>query len=291
MGVEVNTCTSGVWNCSLCAAGMGILSAAGVALSTGLALASRSTAAAQAACCETLCHREVWSCYRVEDAIGYDGMTLTGDPVACAALQMDPTCTDMIDYDHYGRYCVVIVAGVVAGVACLSGTFASISACCIRAENIEIAERKAARRAREMENVAPSAPARSHRSKKRRPKRKPIPPPPSVKPSEEVPEWIQRVIVDTHGEAVTCSITGKLLHNAVIDPHGHTFTENAILSKLGASQLCPVNGKPLKKEQLAPNLAVRSLIEREASQLKELGEGSADEGNDGSSAQSREETA
>ncbi len=47
----------------------------------------------------------------------------------------------------------------------------------------------------------------------------------------------------------------------VIDPHGHSFEKEAILTWLKTSAICPLNNQPITPDMLVPNRALKEMIE------------------------------
>ena len=61
--------------------------------------------------------------------------------------------------------------------------------------------------------------------------------------------------------SLICSITFEVMRDPVIDKHGHTFECAAIEEWISKNNTCPLNRQPLSLEDLAPNRALKDVIE------------------------------
>ena len=66
---------------------------------------------------------------------------------------------------------------------------------------------------------------------------------------------------DLRYEAFVCPITQEIMQDPVITPHGMSFDRKAIIDWLCKDQTCPLTKKPLKKEDLITNYALKSSIQ------------------------------
>lgn len=71
-------------------------------------------------------------------------------------------------------------------------------------------------------------------------------------------------------EEFCCPLTKQLFVDPVMTKNGHTFERSAILKHLETSSICPISGKELTKEELAPNLFIKSLVQKHAQKLEEI---------------------
>jgi len=66
---------------------------------------------------------------------------------------------------------------------------------------------------------------------------------------------------DVKYEAFVCPITQEIMEDPVITPQGMSFDRKAIIDWLSRNQRCPLTKKPLKKEDLITNYALKSSIQ------------------------------
>jgi hypothetical protein len=69
-----------------------------------------------------------------------------------------------------------------------------------------------------------------------------------------------------------CRFTGQIMENPVTDPYGNTYEEWAILKALEKRNESPINRRPLKKEDLKPNIELKQRIVawREQNETKKI---------------------
>jgi len=83
-------------------------------------------------------------------------------------------------------------------------------------------------------------------------------------------------VADDLPEEFVCPITKKIMEDPVMDKQGHTFSRDAILAYLKTSSECPVGHETITLSDLAPNLLIKSLVDKwvrkhkEATERKEL---------------------
>lgn len=70
-------------------------------------------------------------------------------------------------------------------------------------------------------------------------------------------------------DALYCTITFDLMHVPVIDPDGNTFEKAAILNWIRANGESPITRKPLSREDLYPNNAIKALLDDEKAKPEE----------------------
>lgn len=58
-----------------------------------------------------------------------------------------------------------------------------------------------------------------------------------------------------------CPITNDIMVDPVIDKHGHTFEKAAITQWLKTKTTCPLNNQQMSSDELAPNRALKEIIE------------------------------
>ncbi|MBA2369520.1 MAG: U-box domain-containing protein [Candidatus Protochlamydia sp.] len=61
--------------------------------------------------------------------------------------------------------------------------------------------------------------------------------------------------------SIVCSISGAIMEDPVIDPHGHSFDKKFIQEWLHKNNTCPLNQGFLTEEDLRPNRALKEIIE------------------------------
>jgi len=61
-------------------------------------------------------------------------------------------------------------------------------------------------------------------------------------------------------QSFVCPITQELMRDPVITPHGISFERNAIQDWINKNPSCPFTKKPLKKEDLVTNYALKNSI-------------------------------
>ncbi len=61
--------------------------------------------------------------------------------------------------------------------------------------------------------------------------------------------------------SLICPITQDVMTDPVIDPHGHSFEKEAILTWLKKNAICPLNKQPITPDSLVPNRALKEMIE------------------------------
>lgn len=76
-------------------------------------------------------------------------------------------------------------------------------------------------------------------------------------------------------DAYYCPITGELMQDPVIDPEGHSYERNAIVTWLHKNPISPITRSPLDITRLRPNRALKESIDQirsmiDASQLKKI---------------------
>ena len=57
-----------------------------------------------------------------------------------------------------------------------------------------------------------------------------------------------------------CALSGRLMTDPVMTPHGHTFERSVIEDALRKEQKCPKTGKPLTKDQLIVSFAIQDAL-------------------------------
>jgi hypothetical protein len=62
-------------------------------------------------------------------------------------------------------------------------------------------------------------------------------------------------------ETFFCPISGEIMKDPVITPHGITYDRQSILGWLSRNNTCPVTRNPLKDTELIPNYALRQTID------------------------------
>lgn len=63
-------------------------------------------------------------------------------------------------------------------------------------------------------------------------------------------------------EDMVCPITGELMKDPWVDPEGNSYEKAAIFEWLEKNMTSPITRKALKKEQMAPNRALKKIIEK-----------------------------
>jgi hypothetical protein len=66
---------------------------------------------------------------------------------------------------------------------------------------------------------------------------------------------------DIEYQSFVCPITQELMRDPVITPHGISFERNAILDWISKNPICPFTKKPLRKDDLITNYALKSSIQ------------------------------
>jgi tetratricopeptide (TPR) repeat protein len=64
-----------------------------------------------------------------------------------------------------------------------------------------------------------------------------------------------------NGSSCVCPLTLGLITDPVLDEHGHCFERRAVVTRLKAQSVCPMNDKPLTEEQLIPNDDLKKQID------------------------------
>jgi hypothetical protein len=65
---------------------------------------------------------------------------------------------------------------------------------------------------------------------------------------------------DDMPESFMCPLTQEVLRDPVVDPEGNSYERSAIESWLEKNNTSPITRKPLRKEDLVPNRALREVI-------------------------------
>jgi hypothetical protein len=62
-------------------------------------------------------------------------------------------------------------------------------------------------------------------------------------------------------ESFLCPITQEIMQDPVITPNGISYERKAVLNWLEKNNMCPITKKPLKKEDLITNYALKQAID------------------------------
>lgn len=75
----------------------------------------------------------------------------------------------------------------------------------------------------------------------------------------------EKKAIDDEDEEMLCPITGEVMKDPYMDPEGNSYEKIAILQWLTRNNSSPITRTPLTAEQLAPNRALKNLIQKKYS--------------------------